>query len=77
MRKLTDTDRGNLYAMKVLKKATLKGNLSWLKIMFVVARECLVALRFSKCFYVKVQIVENNYLYLGFKEQVENLSLFA
>ena len=64
MRKLTDTDRGNLYAMKVLKKATLKGNLSWLQIMFVVARECLVALRFSRCFYLKVQILENNYLYL-------------
>lgn len=27
MRKLTDTDAGNLYAMKVLKKATLKGEL--------------------------------------------------
>lgn len=25
MRKLTDADAGNLYAMKVLKKATLKG----------------------------------------------------
>ena len=27
MRKLTDADAGNLYAMKVLKKATLKGEL--------------------------------------------------
>ena len=25
VRKLTDSDAGNLYAMKVLKKATLKG----------------------------------------------------
>ena len=77
MRKLTDTDRGNLYAMKVLKKATLKGNLSWLKIMFVVARECLVALRFSRCFTSKFKLWKTIIFILGFKEQVENLSLFA
>lgn len=41
MRKLTDADAGNLYAMKVLKKATLKGEhiplfflLRWLGFLF-------------------------------------------
>ena len=63
--------------MKVLKKATLKGNLSWLKSYVCCARESLVALRFSRCFYVKLQIVETIIFFLGFKEQVENLSLFA